>query len=51
MQRKDMKTAVATVMVLRLHSFGNYDRFCIIRPANRELKQSEISITLRKETA
>jgi hypothetical protein len=46
-----MKAAVVTVMVFRLHSFGNSGRFCIVRPANGELKQSEISMTLRKDIA
>lgn len=46
-----MKAAVVTVMVFRLHSSGTSGRFGIIRPANGELKQSEISITVRKETA
>jgi hypothetical protein len=45
-----VKAVVVTVMLLRLHSF-NSGRFCIIRPANGEVKQSEISKTLRKETA
>jgi len=46
-----MKAAVVTVMVFRLHSFGNSVRFGIIRPANGELKQSKISIRVGKEIA
>jgi hypothetical protein len=46
-----MKAAFVAVKVFRLHSFGNSGLFCVIRPANGEPKQSEISITLRKDTA
>jgi len=42
-----MKEAVVIVMVFRLHSFGNSGRFCIIGPANGDLKQSEISTAIR----
>jgi len=47
MQRKNIKAAVVTMMVFRLHSFGNSGRFCIIGPANGELKQRESSAAIR----